>query len=115
MLIFIPYSNELKPVAVWEVEKKNAFINLKTYGAQVKGLIGQRLKSQGGLTSKTYGELSLGFYSLHYNLCEKVGQKLAITAQCARLVVSSFHVKPEVSQDKSFVMAILYSLNPSHK
>lgn len=40
-------------------------------GASQGEVKGQRLKSQGGLTSETYGELSLNLY----NLCEKVGQK----------------------------------------
>ncbi len=62
-----------------------------------------------------HGGVSLDFSSLHYKFCEKVGQDFdsATTAQRASSVVTPFHVKPYMSHDKSFVMAILYSLNPA--
>lgn len=56
-----------------------------------------------------YGEVSLDCSSLRYKFCEKVGQNFdsAMTAQRASPVVTPFHVKPYMSHDKSFVMAML--------
>lgn len=95
--------------------RKNAFINLKTYGHKSSGS-----KVKGWKVKEAW--LLRYMASCHWisTPCVIANARKwiknldsAMAAQCVSPVVPLFHVKPCVSHDKSFIMTILYSLNPT--